>query len=635
MAALVQRFVGKVTRKKTVDDEFRETSLRRCLNTFDITMLGIGHMIGAGIYVLTGTVVRKKAGPSTVLSYLFAGIAAMLSALCYAEFGARVPKAGSAYSYTYITIGEIWGFIIGWNIVLEHLIGVSAVARAWSGAVDSIFNGAIRNGTISSIGYLAKDSTWFSEYPDFLAAAITIVVFVIVATGAKFSIHFNSAFTVMNGVVILFIICAGLYFADGRNWTDPGRGGFFPFGFGGTVAGAASCFFAFIGFEGIAVSGEEARNPEKSIPIATVVSLGVVTVVYMLVTVSLTLMIPYYQTEPTAAFPMAFATCGVIWAKYVVAVGTLFGITTSLLGGAFSLPRAVYAMADDGLLFRFIAYVHPRTQTPVWAIAIFGLLSALGSFLFEIETLVEFMSIGTLFAYTIVAASIIILRYLPVEKCQFQLKPEEEPAARPETEEMSEKCSIMKRSKSHDSFGKLRDHLKDLPILKHFEPGSCVTLAVVLMGTMIVCFNVTVIYGLDFLKDASWWAIILVIIFIGGIVFFYLVIVAHEQNDAFMTFQIPLVPLLPTLCIICNVALMFSLTYLTWIRLGIWMAAGLLVYFVYGMHHSRENRTAPGYGPMVEYTGDASLEGPLAGMDEDVQEQQPVRRDEGLPYESY
>ena len=548
MAALIQRFVAKVTRKKTVDDEFRETSLRKCLNTFDITMLGIGHMVGAGIYVLTGTVVRKKAGPSAVLSYLFAGIAAMLSALCYAEFGARVPKAGSAYSYTYITIGEVWGFIIGWNIVLEHLIGVSAVARAWSGAVDSMFNGAIRNGTISSIGYLAKDSTWFSEYPDFLAAAITFVVFFVVATGAKFSIHFNSAFTVLNGVVIVFIICAGLYFSDALNWTDPNKGGFFPFGFGGTVTGAASCFFAYIGFEGIAVSSEEARNPEKSIPIATVVSLGVVTVVYMLVTVSLTLMIPYYQTDTSAAFPMAFATCGVNWAKYVVAVGTLFGITTSLLGSAFSLPRAVYAMANDGLLFKFIAYVHPRTQTPVWAIAIFGMLSGLGSFLFEIETLVEFMSIGTLLAYTIVAASIIILRYLPVEKCQFQLKPEEEPAP-PETEEMSEKSSIMKRSKSHDSFGKLRNHLKDLPILKHFEPGSCVMLAVTLMGVMITCFNVTIIYGLDFLKDASWWAIILVIVFFAGIVFFYLVIVAHEQNDAFMTFQVRMTVYLQSRCV--------------------------------------------------------------------------------------
>ncbi|XP_071116247.1 cationic amino acid transporter 4-like [Haliotis cracherodii] len=629
MSAL-QRFIGRITRTKTINDDFHETSLRRCLNTFDITMLGIGHMIGAGIYVLTGTVVHNKAGPSAVLSYLFAGVAALLSALCYAEFGARVPKAGSAYSYTYVTVGEVWGFVIGWNVVLEHLIGAAAVARAWSGSIDSLFDGAIRNSTIATIGYMGKGNDWISDYPDFLAWAITIVVFIIVGTGAKFSIHFNSTFTILNGIVIAFIICAGFYYADIDNWTNTNRGGFFPFGFGGTLGGAASCFFAYIGFEGIAVSGEEARHPEKSIPVATAIALAVVTVLYMLVSISLTLMVPFDQTDPTAAFPMAFAYNGATWAKYIVAIGTLFGITTSLLGGAFSLPRSVYAMADDGLLFSIFARVHPRSQTPVWSIAVFGFLAALGALLFEIETLVEFMSIGTLLAYTIVAASIIILRYQPVTKCQFKLKPEEGPQ---EEDAMSEKSIIMKKSKSHDDFGKLRSSLKELPILRGFEPGSCVTMATVLMGVLITCLCVTCIYGFPYLTGATWWIIVLIILFVGGIVFFYLVIIAHEQNDAFMTFQIPLVPLLPSLSMCFNVALMFSLSYLTWIRLAIWMAVGLVVYFAYGMHNSRENKSETGYGPMVEYTGDAALGAgtSITRLDEEIKEQQPPRRDEGLP----
>ncbi|XP_025080887.1 cationic amino acid transporter 4-like [Pomacea canaliculata] len=625
----VKTFLKRATRVKTVSDDIHETALRRCLNTFDMTLLGIGHMIGAGIYVLTGTVVRKKAGASGVLSYLFAGFTALLSALCYAEFGARVPKAGSAYSYTYVTIGEIWGFVIGWNIILEHMIGAASVARAWSGAIDSIFDGALRNGTLTHIGYLSHKNPWISEYPDLLATAITIVVFIVVATGAKFSINFNSAFTILNGVVIAFIIIAGFTYANTAYWKDSQYGGFFPYGFGGTLGGAASCFFAYIGFEGIAISSEEARNPEKSVPIATLVSLAVVTLLYMLVTSSLTLMVPYYEINTSAAFPSAFAAVGSEWAKYVVAAGTLLGMTTSLLGSAFSLPRSVYAMAEDGLLFQFLAKVHPKTQTPLYSVAIFGLLSALMALFFEIDTLVEFMSIGTLFAYTIVAASIIILRYLPVSRCQFKLKPEQEGQQNQE-EVSTEKSSIVKKSKSHDDFGKLRESLREIPILRHLEPGNGVVWATVILGALFLGLTGLLIYGFHLLQQTTWWAILLVILILIAVIFFYLVIVAHEQNDAFLTFQIPLVPFIPVMSMFLNIALMMSLSYLTWIRLGIWMVIGFLVYFIYGIHFSRENRTCEGYGPMVEYHGDAKLpDSSLSTMEEEVKEQQPSRREEG------
>ncbi|KAK7093606.1 hypothetical protein V1264_007327 [Littorina saxatilis] len=542
----VKKVFRKMTRVKTIPEDMHETSLRRCLNTFDMTLLGIGHMIGAGIYVLTGTVVRKKAGASAVLSYMFAGVTALFSALCYAEFGARVPKAGSAYSYTYVTIGEIWGFTIGWNIILEHMIGTASVARAWSGAVDSVFNGAIRNGTLAHIGYISHDNPWVSDYPDFLATAITIVVFMVVGSGAKASIHFNSAFTLLNGLVILFIVCAGFSYTNSAYWTDSQYGGFFPFGFGGTLGGAASCFFAFIGFEGIAVSSEEAKNPEKSVPIATIISLVVVTVIYMTVTSALTLMVPFYEVSLTAAFPDAFMSVGLEWAKYFVAIGTLLGITSSLLGSAYSLPRCVYAMAEDGLFFSFLARVHPKTQTPLWAIAVFGGLSGLMALLFEIDTLVEFMSIGTLFAYTIVAASIIILRYLPVDRCQFQLKPEEGTAGAQPTsseqdtvsEETSEKAAIVKKSKSHDDFGKLRQNLREMPVLKRFDPGNGVIWAVVVLGVLLAGMSALLVYGFGYLREGAWWSIALLVVLFILVVFFYMVIVAHEQNNAFVTFQV-------------------------------------------------------------------------------------------------
>ncbi|XP_069116835.1 cationic amino acid transporter 4-like isoform X2 [Argopecten irradians] len=617
-----------INRKKTITDDFHDTPLKRCLNTFDITLLGIGHMIGAGIYVLSGTVVKDLAGPSAVLSFLFAGFAAILSALCYAEFGAKVPKAGSAYSYTYVTLGELWGFIIGWNIVLEHLLGASAIARAFSGALDSVFNGAIRNSTLSNIGTLSKNSEWLSEYPDFIAFSATIIVFIVVGTGAKFTMNFNNVFTVLNMTVLVFLICVGFYFADIKNWENAKTGGFFPHGFAGCLSGAATCFFAYIGFEGIATAGEEAKNPERSIPISTVTSLGIVTFLYIMVTAALTLMIPYQDVDPTAAFPHAFAMRSAEWAKYIVAIGTLFGITTSLLGSAFSLPRTIYAMASDGLLFSIFAYIYPRTQTPIWGVFTFGMISALMSLLFEIETLVEFMSIGTLMAYTLVAASVIILRYLPANKCQFKLKPEGEgeEIGQPASEMETEESSIIKKSKSHDDFGRLKEKLKSIPLLRSFEPGNASLLATFLILVFIVCFCSTLIFGFSSIEKGAWWAIFLVILFGIAIIACFLVMIAHEKNDAFTTFSIPFVPLIPILSMFCNIALMLNLNYLTWIRLGIWMAVGLTIYFSYGLWHSHEARSTNGYGEIVHYTGDANIScSTISNMNEEILEQQPAR----------
>ncbi|XP_076086941.1 cationic amino acid transporter 4-like isoform X1 [Mytilus galloprovincialis] len=619
--------VKAMTRKKKLTDDMYETPLKRCLTTFDLTLLGIGHMIGAGVYVLTGTVVKDLAGPSAILSYLFAGFVALLAALCYSEFGARVPKAGSAYTYTFVAIGELMGFIIGWNIILEHLLGASSVARAWSGAIDSLFNGAIRNGTIEHIGHLGKDSKWISDYPDFIAFAISIIIFIVIASGAKFTMNFNNVFTLINAIVIIFVICAGFYFADLANWTDPKRGGFFPHGFGGTLSGTATCFFAFVGFEGIAVAGEEAKKPEKSIPFGTFLALSIVSLLYVLATISLTLMVPYTEVSPTAAFPMAFATRGAHWIKVIVAFGTLFGLTTSLLGSAFSVTRAIYAMASDGLLFSVLGYVHPRTQTPVVGIAVFGLISAFMSLMFEIETLVEFMSIGTLSAYTIVAAAVIIVRYQSVGDCQFKLKPEEEDLDTAASG-VNEESAIIKKSKSHDDFGKLKEKLRHLPILKTVPAGRAALYATYSIIVCIISFCLVLIVGFDYLRDGAWWAILLEILFAAGMVVCYLIMIAHEKNDAFITFQMPFVPVIPCLSMFCNVCLMMTLNHLTWIRLAIWIAIGLLLYFCYGIWHSHERNQPEVYDQMINYTGDAELTTSMQRLEEDIREQQPKRNTE-------
>ncbi|KAK2142643.1 hypothetical protein LSH36_930g00007 [Paralvinella palmiformis] len=616
------RLLTILNRKKMLSDDIMETPLSRCLGTTDLTMLGVGHMVGAGIFVLTGTVVREVAGPATLVSYLMAGIAATLASLCYAEFGARVPKAGSAYTYTYVTMGEFWAFTIGWNIILEHLLGAASVARAWSGSFDAMFNGAIKNGTMEHVGQISVP--WMSDYPDFIALLIVIVVMMFVSVGAKISINFNTFFTAINVLVILLIISVGFSLGKGRNWSND----FVPYGYPGVFAGAATCFYAYIGFEGIAVAGEEAKNPAKSIPIATGLAMIVVTVLYIGSTASLTLMVPYDHVVVAAPFPAAFEERGLHWARFVVAVGTLFGITTSLIGSLFSLPRAVYSMASDGLFFWIFSYVHPKTQTPVVAILVFGLTAGLFALLIDIETLVEFLSIGTLLSFTLVAACVIILRYRTADKLQFKLRPEEADADYDDDDDgslMSDKKGILKTSQSHDDIGKLKKQYLDLPILRNLDHGVAPVVAVIAMAVFIIVFWCVLLKAFWAVQNATWWAIILLLLSSIGMVMSLLVILAHEQNKSFITFQVPLVPYIPALSMFVNIAMMLQLNYLTWIRLVIWLAVGYMIYFAYGVHKSKENRPLASYNQIVNYAGTEYNDpsGSIIKPSETIHQQQP------------
>ncbi|XP_058810798.1 cationic amino acid transporter 4 isoform X2 [Phymastichus coffea] len=402
---------AKINRKKKLEGDVMDTPLKRCLSTFDITLLGIGHMIGAGIYVLTGPVARDMAGPGVILSFLLAGLASLLAALCYAEFGAKVPKAGSAYVYAYVSVGEFWAFVIGWNIILEHMIGAASVARAWSGYVDSLSGRAISNFTKRLMSGHSMEEP-LGTVPDPLAATLCLIYALLLALGVKCSAAVNSLLTLVNLGVMGLVIVLGFYHGDLANWNYRGTG-FLPFGMTGVFAGAATCFYAFVGFDSIATSGEEARTPGRSIPLATGLSMAIVTVGYILVSAALTLVEPYARISRDAALPEAFAAKGVHWAKYVISVGALCGMTTTLFGSLFSLPRTMYSMASDGLLFDFLARVSKRTQVPTINLAISGLVSALIALLFDLDHLVEFMSIGTFLAYTIVSASVIVLRYRP------------------------------------------------------------------------------------------------------------------------------------------------------------------------------------------------------------------------------
>ncbi|XP_012332052.2 solute carrier family 7 member 14 [Aotus nancymaae] len=387
------------------------TKLAQVLTTVDLISLGVGSCVGTGMYVVSGLVAKEMAGPGVIVSFIIAAVASILSGVCYAEFGVRVPKTtGSAYTYSYVTVGEFVAFFIGWNLILEYLIGTAAGASALSSMFDSLANHTISHWMADSVGTLNGLGKGEESYPDLLALLIAVIVTIIVALGVKNSIGFNNVLNVLNLAVWVFIMIAGLFFINGKYWAE---GQFLPHGWSGVLQGAATCFYAFIGFDIIATTGEEAKNPNTSIPYAITASLVICLTAYVSVSMILTLMVPYYAIDTESPLMEMFVAHGFYAAKFVVAIGSVAGLTVSLLGSLFPMPRVIYAMAGDGLLFRFLAHVSSYTETPVVACIVSGFLAALLALLVSLRDLIEMMSIGTLLAYTLVSVCVLLLRYQP------------------------------------------------------------------------------------------------------------------------------------------------------------------------------------------------------------------------------
>jgi APA family basic amino acid/polyamine antiporter len=469
-----------------------EDRLRRVLGPVQLTSLGVGCIIGAGIFVTTGAIAKQTAGPALVLSYVVAGLACVFAALCYAEFASMVPVAGSAYTYAYATLGELLAWIIGWDLVLEYAVGAATVANGWSGYFQSVLGSfgvslpkALAGPVVQydpNVGKVVATGAVIN-LPALLVVAVCTVVLVV---GIRESAGFNTLMVVIKVAAVLFVVAVGAFFVNPENWHP-----FAPYGytglslFGKTVlgehdaggrpvgmlAGAALAFFAYIGFDSVSTHAEEAKRPQRDVPIAIVASLLICTALYMGVVAVLTGMVRYDQLDIDAPVADAFVRVGLGWAGFLLAVAGVAGITSVLLVMMLSLPRVMLAMARDGLLPpSFFGSIHPRFRTP-WksTIATGAFVGSMAAFL-PINLLLLLVAMGTLLAFVIVCAAVLIMRRTDPE----------------------------------------------LP----------------------------------------------------------------------RPFRAPLVPLTPILGILTCLLLMFSLPSENWLRLLIWLAFGLFIYFGYGRHHS-------------------------------------------------
>lgn len=395
-------------RVKSIDSMLaqRQTAgLRKSLSTFDLVMLGVGAVVGSGIFILTGTG-SLIAGPALSLSFVLAAIACFFSALSYAEFSSSLPVSGSVYTYVYATLGELPAWLIGWILILEFGLAASAVAAGWSGYLQSLVAGFglhLPEALRTAPGAVAGSASLFNLPAFLVLAAITALL----SLGIRQSKRVNNTMVAIKILVVVLFIAAGATHVRTENWTP-----FMPYGMSGVYAGAALMFYAFIGFDAVASSAEEVRDPQRSLPLGILGSLLICTVLYVLVTLVMTGIVPYRDFAENTDHPVSLALqrTGQLGLAGVVDLGAILGMTTVILVMGYGLTRILYAMARDGLLPRRLASLHPRYATPfalTWSV---GLLFALIAGLVPLAVLAELINIGTLTAFALISLAVIVLR---------------------------------------------------------------------------------------------------------------------------------------------------------------------------------------------------------------------------------
>lgn len=420
-----------IMRTKSVEQSIRDTEqpefqLRKALGALDLVVFGIGVMVGTGIFVLTGVAAAQNAGPAIAISFVVAAIACTLAALCYAEFASTVPVAGSAYTFSYASIGEFMAWVIGWDLILEFTVGGAAVSIGWSQYFNSILQSWFG---ISLPASVAGGEGATMNLP---AAGIALLLTAILVIGITVSSRFNQVITTIKVLVILFFIVFGAFYVSTANWAPfvPPRepapagteasldatlweiifGGVGTFGFPGIIAGAAIVFFAFIGFDVLATTAEETREPQRDMPLGILGSLAIVTLLYVLVSLVLTGILPYTELGTAAPMATALESTGQEWATGLVSLGAILGLTSVIMILLLGQSRVAFAMSRDSLLPPWLGRTHPRFRTPYRITTITGVAVAILAAFTPIATVAELVNIGTLFAFVLVAVGILVLR---------------------------------------------------------------------------------------------------------------------------------------------------------------------------------------------------------------------------------
>jgi len=537
------------------------TGLKRVLKAKDLVALGIGAIIGAGIFATTGDAAaggahHVGAGPAIVLSYVIVAIACGFCAFCYAEFASLIPIAGSAYTYAYATLGELVAWIIGWDLILEYAVGNVAVAISWAGYFGSLMRSIGINipvWLLTPSGQQHIDAKTWAElqataphvgghllYFNLPAMVVVGLLTLLLIRGVKESIGFNNFVVLVKLLVLAVFIGIGVCYVNPQHWVP-----FMPNGWKGVMVGASLVFFAYIGFDAVSTAAEETENPGRNLPIGMIGSLVICTILYVLVSGIMTGLV-HYQVLGTAD-PMATAfetlshspTLGdhdrklLSVATFVVAVGAVFSMTAVLLVFQLGQPRIFFSMARDGLLPPFFARVHPVFQTPHVTTIMTGAFVGLSAAFLDISVVIELCNIGTLFAFVLVAAGVLILRY--------------------------------RDAQVHDAPG------------KPYQISAVVTIVVgiLMLGGILQAptFNYQILLGLSG-----------ILFLVAGAMFL------NVGPCAARPFNAPFVPLVPLLGMFCCFILMEPLPLTTWIRFAVWLAIGMVVYVFYGYSHSRLNR---------------------------------------------
>uniref|UniRef100_A0A8D0R3M7 Cationic amino acid transporter C-terminal domain-containing protein n=2 Tax=Sus scrofa TaxID=9823 RepID=A0A8D0R3M7_PIG len=600
----VRQFGEKLVRRRPLEPRNESEIPTPHLNSFDLVVFGVNRTLRAGVYILAGAVAVYVTGPAIIISFLVAGLFALLSGFYFAEFGARVPCCGSVYLYSYVTMGQLHAFITGWNIILHFVLATAYLTRAWSYTFDSLIGNHISQvleGTFSE-----HMPSFLAPYPDFVALALVLLMAGLLILGVHVTARFTKVSTGINALVLSFIIISGFIKGDLHNWqlteqdyklaasgsSDSyslgplGSGGFVPFGFEGILRGAAVPFYSFFGLNAIVTTGKETPNPQRSIPWSIGIFISICFVAYSGVSAALTLMVPYYQIHPYNPLPQAFHHVGWAPAGYFVAVVILCALFYSLLVVMLTMSRLICAMAEDGLLFRGLGKIYARRGTPIVAILVSAILSGIMAVLFEIHHLVELLSVGVLLAYFLVAFSVLVLRYQPDQSFSKKEKVEEETEMEPIVE--GNPSPSVPEAGTSNPLKSLCNPISTTPTLKSGQiVYGCAFLLVLLLTilSLLLALWPSRVFSGDPGFTAGAVLLLLLIMWITVIIW------RQPQNPSPLHFRVLSLPVFPLISIFVNIYLIIQMTTGTWAQFGIWNAVGFAIYFGYGIRHSLEEKS--------------------------------------------